>query len=83
MRTSIVILLFHLVITLTARNHVLHPGLTDNYTGLVRNAMEKMRPGDSLIFEHGEYVFKEESARNMALYPSHGRQEERGISDSG
>ena len=54
MRTSIVILLFHLVITLTARNHVLHPGLTDNYTGLVRNAMEKMRPGDSLIFEHGE-----------------------------
>lgn len=70
MRTSIVILLFHLVITLTARNHVLHPGLTDNYTGLVRNAMEKMRPGDSLIFEHGEYVFKEESARDMALYPS-------------
>ena len=50
MRTSIVILLFHLVITLTARNHVLHPGLTDNYTGLVRNAMEKMRPGDLICF---------------------------------
>ena len=52
------------------RNYVLHPqGQTDR-TAEVMTIIDRMRRGDTLILEQGEYHFCDTAARPMNLYPS-------------
>ena len=65
------ILLFFLAIQpSSARNYTLRPQGKADRTAEVIAIIDRMRRGDSLILEQGEYHFHDTAARPMELYPS-------------